>query len=68
MCGFCGFTGELIESDEILTKMMDKIVHRGPDSAGKHIDGGVAMGFRRLSIIDLDNGSQPMYNETGTLL
>ena len=29
MCGFCGFTGELIESDEILTKMMDKIVHRG---------------------------------------
>ncbi len=68
MCGFCGFTGELIESDEILTKMMDKIVHRGPDSAGKHIDGGVAMGFRRLSIIDLDNGSQPMYNETGDIV
>ena len=60
MCGFCGFTGELIKSDEVLTNMMNKIIHRGPDSAGKHIDSDVALGFRRLSIIDLDNGSQPM--------
>ena len=63
MCGFCGFTGELIKSDEVLTNMMNKIIHRGPDSEGKHIDHDVALGFRRLSIIDLDNGSQPMYNE-----
>ncbi len=42
---------------------MNKIIHRGPDSAGQHIDGKAYMGFRRLSIIDLDNGSQPMYNE-----
>ena len=56
MCGFCGFTGELIKSDEVLTNMMNKIIHRGPDSAGKHIDSDVALGFRRLSIIDLDNG------------
>ena len=58
MCGFAGFTGE-----EVLTNMMNKIIHRGPDSAGQHIDGKAYMGFRRLSIIDLDNGSQPMYNE-----
>ncbi len=43
--------------------MMDKIVHRGPDSAGQYIDEKISMGFRRLSIIDLDNGSQPMFNE-----
>ncbi|MGE4214195.1 MAG: asparagine synthase (glutamine-hydrolyzing) [Anaerotignaceae bacterium] len=64
MCGFCGFTGNLLESEIILSNMMNKIVHRGPDSEGKHIDGMVAMGFRRLSIIDLGFGAQPMYNET----
>lgn len=68
MCGFCGFTGELIKSDEILTNMMDKIVHRGPDSAGTHIDNDVALGFRRLSIIDLGFGSQPMYNEDNDIV
>ena len=68
MCGFCGFTGELIKSDEVLTNMMNKIIHRGPDSAGKHIDSDVALGFRRLSIIDLDNGSQPMYNENNDMV
>ncbi|MGL4791489.1 MAG: asparagine synthase (glutamine-hydrolyzing), partial [Anaerotignaceae bacterium] len=64
MCGFCGFTGELIKSEEILDNMMNKIIHRGPDSEGKHIDEKVALGFRRLSIIDLGFGAQPMYNET----
>lgn len=64
MCGFCGFTGGLLESEIILSNMMNKIVHRGPDSEGKHIDGKVSMGFRRLSIIDLGFGAQPMYNET----
>jgi asparagine synthase (glutamine-hydrolysing) len=42
---------------------MNKIIHRGPDSAGQYIDDKAYMGFRRLSIIDLDNGSQPMFNE-----
>ena len=63
MCGFAGFTGHLDNGEEVLTNMMNKIIHRGPDSAGQHIDGKAYMGFRRLSIIDLDNGSQPMYNE-----
>lgn len=64
MCGFCGFTGGLLESDAVLSNMMNKIVHRGPDSEGRHIEDSVALGFRRLSIIDLGFGSQPMYNET----
>ncbi len=64
MCGICGFTGELVTSEEILEHMMEKIFHRGPDSGGKHIDTGIAMGFRRLSFIDLTGGDQPIYNET----
>ncbi|MDO5402307.1 MAG: asparagine synthase (glutamine-hydrolyzing) [Eubacteriales bacterium] len=63
MCGFAGFTGHLDNGEEILANMMNKIIHRGPDSAGQHIDGKAYLGFRRLSFIDLDNGSQPMYNE-----
>ena len=68
MCGFCGFAGGLLESEIALDKMMGKIIHRGPDSAGKYIDESVAMGFRRLSIIDLGNGSQPMANETDDII
>ncbi len=63
MCGFAGFTGYLENGEEVLTNMMNRIIHRGPDSAGQHIDGKAYMGFRRLSFIDLDNGTQPMYNE-----
>ncbi len=63
MCGICGFTGKKEErNSEILTAMMNKIIHRGPDSAGQYIDDGISLGFRRLSIIDLENGSQPMKN------
>ncbi len=68
MCGFAGFTGHLENSEEVLTNMMNRIIHRGPDSAGQHIDNGAALGFRRLSIIDLDCGSQPMYNETNDIV
>ncbi len=68
MCGFTGFTGSLENSTEVLTAMMNKIIHRGPDSAGQYEDAGVHMGFRRLSIIDLDNGSQPMFNEDKKLV
>lgn len=66
MCGFCGFVGEQQEKEEILKKMMDKIVYRGPDSSGIYTDTDVGLGFRRLSIIDLSEGSQPIYNEDKT--
>lgn len=64
MCGICGFTGRLATSEEILENMKNKIIHRGPDSGGSYIDDGISMGFRRLSIIDLEGGHQPIYNET----
>lgn len=64
MCGISGFTGKVKENKEkILVKMMDAIAHRGPDQAGTFVDEEAAFGFRRLSIIDLDHGMQPMYNE-----
>ena len=68
MCGICGFTGNLEHKEDVLTNMMNKIIHRGPDSAGQHVDDGIALGFRRLSIIDLDHGSQPMYNEYNSIV
>lgn len=68
MCGICGFTGKLPNSKEVLTRMMDRIIHRGPDSAGQFINDRVAWGFRRLSIIDLNHGSQPMFNEDGSIV
>ena len=68
MCGICGFTGRQADQDKNLEKMMTRIHHRGPDGGGTYIDEQVAMGFRRLSIIDLDHGSQPMTNETGDLI
>ena len=64
MCGFAGFVGSVDNRDQVLTAMMDTIVHRGPDSEGKYVDEDVALGFRRLSIIDLsEDGDQPLYNE-----
>ncbi len=68
MCGFVGFSGRLENQKEILQRMMERIVHRGPDSAGEFIGDTVALGFRRLSIIDLEGGSQPMYNEDGSVV
>ena len=64
MCGIAGFSGNIDgNKNEILKKMTDKIAHRGPDQEGFYINDDVALGFRRLSIIDLNNGSQPMFNE-----
>lgn len=66
MCGFCGFTGKVEDKEQVIEKMMEKILYRGPDSKGTHIDDDIALGFRRLSIIDLADGTQPIYNEDGT--
>ena len=68
MCGLCGFTGEVIDRDAVVGRMTDVITHRGPDSCGVYSDADVSMGFRRLSIIDLKEGDQPIYNEDGTLV
>ena len=68
MCGICGFTGKLENREDVLKKMTAVITHRGPDSEGFYIDDSVNMGFRRLSIIDLDSGHQPIYNEDKTLV
>ncbi|MBQ2826199.1 MAG: asparagine synthase (glutamine-hydrolyzing), partial [Clostridia bacterium] len=68
MCGFVGFSGVIDNRAEILNRMKDRIVHRGPDMSGEHIDGEMALGFVRLSIIDLSDGAQPMYNEDGSVV
>ena len=63
MCGYVGFTNFINNSNLIIGEMMDNIKHRGPDSEGKYIDEDIALGFRRLSIIDLEQGNQPILNE-----
>lgn len=65
MCGFAGFIDELgIEKKNTIVKAMaDTIIHRGPDGEGYYVDENIAMGFRRLSIIDLEGGNQPLYSE-----
>lgn len=64
MCGFTGFVGTTDNREEVLENMMNTIVHRGPDSSGFYIDEEAALGFRRLSIIDISaSGDQPIYNE-----
>lgn len=68
MCGLCGFTGEVVNRDEVIRRMTEEITHRGPDSDGFFADERIAMGFRRLSIIDLEAGHQPLYNEDETLV
>lgn len=69
MCGFTGFfsndKNQLINRNEIIKKMSDTIVHRGPDSEGFFVDDNIALGFRRLSIIDLSLGDQPIHSSDG---
>ena len=69
MCGFIGFTGIIDSSKTVLEAMMDRIVHRGPDMGGTYLDDTIALGFRRLSILDLsDAGAQPMQSEDGNVV
>jgi asparagine synthase (glutamine-hydrolysing) len=70
MCGICGAVWTDATSAlgrESLSAMIDRLVHRGPDDSGVHVDGHAALGFRRLSIIDLAGGHQPLSNEDGTI-
>lgn len=68
MCGFCGFTGQTYNNQKIISDMMQKIIHRGPDSYGIHSDENITLGFRRLGLIDLNTGGQPMYNENKSIV
>ena len=68
MCGFCGFTGNLDNREEVINAMMDRIIHRGPDSGGVHTDEEVTFGFRRLSIIGLEDGYSLFIMRTKLLL
>jgi len=70
MCGICGklnFDRHEPVSSALLGKMMDLIRHRGPDGVGEYRSGPIGLGHRRLSIIDLNTGDQPMCNEDGTV-
>ena len=67
MCGICGFIGKKEGQTEITGNMLKAIRHRGPDGQGIRVRGDAALGFCRLSIIDLDGGMQPMENETGDM-
>ena len=68
MCGITGFTGTIDNREQIIKNMSDTIIHRGPDSAGMYSDENISIGFRRLSFIDLADGTQPIYNEDKTLV
>ncbi len=68
MCGFAGFfnTSAVSDREAVIHAMADRIVHRGPDDAHYYVDEDISLGFRRLSIIDLAGGRQPILNENGT--
>jgi len=67
MCGICGIISEASVEPSELGDMLRVISHRGPDDEGVFIAGGVGLGCRRLSIIELPGGRQPMANEDGTV-
>ncbi len=71
MCGFVGFFNNAPDVDAnsaVVKAMADRIVHRGPDQGDIYVDDQVSLGFRRLSIIDLEGGSQPIFNEDGSVV
>lgn len=69
MCGIVGFINDIDNSNAVLGRMMDRIRHRGPDAEGQYIDDGIALGHRRLSIIDVSSqGDQPIFNEDNSMV
>lgn len=68
MCGITGFINNKDNKKEIIKKMADKIAHRGPDGEGYYIDDNIALAHRRLAIIDLNTGSQPMYSNDKSIV
>jgi asparagine synthase (glutamine-hydrolysing) len=60
MCGIAGFTGV---DNELLGRMLDSMIHRGPDGAGTEVNEHVSIGMRRLAIVDIEGGNQPIHSE-----
>jgi asparagine synthase (glutamine-hydrolysing) len=70
MCGICGYFGRFDTTageQRALDRMTGVMVHRGPDSEGRYVNGSAGLGFRRLSLVDLTGGHQPLLNENGQL-
>jgi len=70
MCGIAGvfdLRGRRSIDVRVLHQMTDALIHRGPDGCGYHTEGGVGLGHRRLAIIDLEGGKQPLFNEDGSV-
>ena len=65
MCGIVAFVDNEKPQlkDTLIKKMKDRIIHRGPDDEGQYVDDNVALGFRRLSFVDVKSGNQPIFNE-----
>ena len=69
MCGIAGYISEKKPTKKIIKAMTDRIAHRGPDGEGFYLDDNIALGHRRLSIIDLsEKGVQPIYNEDESMV
>src|SRR5512138_3532311 len=68
MCGIAGTVGAAPVAEAQVLRMCDAIRHRGPDDSGTFVEGGVGLGMRRLSIIDLAGGHQPIANEDGSVV
>ena len=69
MCGIVGFSSRIDNAEAVLEQMMDRIRHRGPDAGGKYLNGEIALGHRRLSIIDItEQGDQPIFNEDRSMV
>jgi asparagine synthase (glutamine-hydrolysing) len=67
MCGIAGFLGTVADSTAVLRRMTDVLAHRGPDAEGRFEEGEIHLGHRRLSVIDLETGRQPLFNEDGRI-
>ena len=71
MCGICGiidFSNQIKEKKQIIHVMAEKILHRGPDDSGAFSDENISLGFKRLSILDIKNGNQPIFNKNKSIV
>src|SRR4051812_45557106 len=73
MCGICGIvqvrgTPRPVAAPSVLERMTDAMSHRGPNDRGTHLADGIAIGARRLSIVDVEGGHQPFWNEDGSIV